>query len=170
MEKETTRTLTRAGVIAGLYIILTLSLNRIAFGVPLGPVYFQFRPGEALTVLPILFPEAVPALFMGVLISNLISQFGVLDIVFGSLLTLAAAYVTRKTRKHLLAWFSPVIFNALGVSIYVAYIITNQWLTPAYWLTYFQLVLSIGISEALVVFGLGLPLVAYLRKNMFGEY
>jgi len=170
MKQEMTRTLTRGGVIAALYVILTVSLGQLAFGWALGPVMFQFRPAEALTVLPILFPEAVPALFIGVLISNLISQFGWVDIVFGSLLTLAAAYVTRRTRNHLLAWFSPVIFNALGVSIYVAYFVVNQWWTPAYWLTYFQQVLSIGISETLVVFGLGLPLVAYLRKNMFGEY
>ncbi|HCF49612.1 MAG TPA: QueT transporter family protein [Syntrophomonas sp.] len=170
MKKELTRPLTRGGVIAALYVILTVSLGQLAQGLALGPVFVQFRPAEALTVLPILFPEAVPALFIGVLIANAISQFGWIDMVFGSLLTLVAAYVTRRTRTHLLAWFSPVIFNALGVSIYIAYFITNQWWTSAYWLAYFQQVLSIGISEALVVFGLGLPLIAYLRKNMFGEY
>ena len=90
--------------------------------------------------------------------------------ILGSLLTLAAAVVTRRMRTSLVAWFSPVIFNALGVSIYLAYFITNQWWTPTYWLAYFQQVLSIGISEALVVFGLGLPLITYLRKNIFGEY
>ena len=170
MKKDLIRPLTRGGVIAALYVVLTVSLGQLAFGLALGPVYFQFRPAEALTVLPILFPEAVPALFIGVFLANLISQFGWIDMVFGSLLTLAAAYVTRRTRTHLLAWFSPVIFNALGVSVYVAYFITNQWGTSAYWLAYLQQVLSIGISEALVVFGLGLPLVAYLRKNIFGEY
>lgn len=170
MKKDLIRPLTRGGVIAALYVIFTVSLGQLAFGLGFGPVLVQFRPAEALTVLPILFPEAVPALFIGVFLSNLISQFGWIDLVFGSLLTLIAAYVTRRTRTHLIAWFSPVIFNALGVSIYVAYFITNQWGTPAYWLAYFQQALSIGISEALVVFGLGLPLIAYLRKNIFGEY
>lgn len=170
MRKDISRPLTRGGVIAALYVILTVTLGQLAFGLALGPVFVQFRPAEALTVLPILFPEAVPALFIGVFLANLISQFGWIDMVFGSLLTLAAAFVTRRMRTGLIAWFSPVIFNALGVSIYVAFFITNQWGTNAYWLVYLQQALSIGISEALVVFGLGLPLIAYLRKNIYGEY
>lgn len=170
MKSGLNRPLTRGGMIAALYIILTVSLGQLAFGVALGPVLVQFRPAEALAPLPILFPEAVPALFLGALIANSISQFGWVDVVFGSLLTLAAAYVTRKTRGHLMAWLSPVLFNALGVSFYAAYFIANQWGTGTYWLAYFQQVLSIGLSEALVVFGLGLPFIAFLRKNILGEY
>lgn len=162
--------LTRGGLIAALYVILTVPLGQFAYGLPVGLLFIQFRPAEALTTLPIIFPEAVPALFVGVLIANLISQFGWVDLVFGSLLTLAAALVTRRMRGSLLAWFSPVFFNAIGVSAYVAYFISGQWGTKAYWLAYFQQILSIGISEALVVFGLGLPLLAFLRKNLFQEY
>lgn len=165
-----TKVLTRAGVIAALYVILTVSLGQLAFGVALGPILVQFRPAEALTVLPILFPEAVPAVFIGVLISNLISQFGWIDVVFGSLITLVAAAVTRRTRGSLLAWLSPVLLNALFVSVYVAWFITNQWGTSAYWVAYVQTALSIGISEALVVFFLGVPMIAYIRKAWFREY
>lgn len=168
MQKGLTRPLTRGGMIAALYVILTVSLGQLSYGLPLGPVLIQFRPAEALTVLPILFPEAVPALFLGVFIANI--PFGWVDMILGSLLTLGAAVITRKMRTSIIAWISPVIFNALGVSVYLAYFITNQWWTPTYWLAYFQQVLSIGISEALIVFGLGLPLVAYLRKNIFDEY
>lgn len=170
MKKELSRPLARGGMIAALYVILTISLGQLAFGVNLGPLLVQFRPAEALTALPLLFPEAVPALFIGAFIANLISQFGWIDLVFGSLLTLAAAAVTRKTRGHLVAWLSPVLFNALGVSVYVAYFISGRWGGGAYWLIYFQQVFAIGISEALVVFGLGLPLVAFLRKNVLKEY
>ena len=158
--------LARGGAIAALYVVMTVPLGFA--GLVFGPI--QFRPAEALTVLPILFPEAVPALFVGVLISNTISQFGLVDIVFGSLITLLAAVVTRIFRGSLIAYLSPVIFNALLVSIYVAAFTVEQWFTPVFWTMYSQTALSIGISQALVVFGLGLPLVLYLRKNYFREY
>jgi len=156
--------LTRGGLIAAVYVLMTMPFAQFAFG----PI--QFRPAEALTVLPILFPEAVPAVFVGVLISNTISQFGMIDIVFGSLISLAAALVTRWTRGSIIAWLSPVVFNALFVSVYVAWFIADEWWTAAYWLAYAQTAISIGISQAIVVFLLGLPLVAYIRKAFFREY
>lgn len=162
--------LVRGGAIAALYVVLTVPLGQIGFGIPLGPIMVQFRPAEALTMLPILFPEAIPAVFIGVLLSNLISQFGWIDVIFGSLITLAAALVTRWTRRTIAAWLSPILFNAFLISIYVAWFMTNQWGTAAYWTVYFQQALSIGLSQALVVFGLGLPLIAYIRKAFFREY
>lgn len=160
------RQLVRGGVIAALYIVLTLPLGFA--GLAYGPL--QFRPSEALTVLPILFPEAVPALFIAVMLANTISQFGLVDIVCGSLITLLAAVVTRLGRRSIIAYISPVVFNALLVSIYVAAFTANEWFTPAYWLVYSQTALSIALSQALVVFGLGMPLIVYLRKNLFQEY
>jgi uncharacterized membrane protein len=162
--------LTRGGVIAALYVVLTVSLGQLAYGINLGAIVIQFRPAEALTILPILFPEAIPAVFIGVLISNTISQFGLIDIVFGSLITLVAALVTRWTRTTIIAWLSPVVFNALFVSMYVAWFIAEEWWTQAYWIAYAQTAVSIGISQALVVFLLGLPLVAFIRKLYFKEY
>lgn len=164
MRDSLTSRLTRGGLIAALYVLMTMPLAQFAYG----PI--QFRPSEALTVLPILFPEAVPAVFIGVLISNTISQFGIIDIVFGSLITLIAALVTRWTRKSIIAWLSPVVFNALFIPVYVAWFITDEWWTSAYWIAYGQTALSIGISQALVVFLLGLPLVALVRKVYFKEY
>jgi len=164
MNDSITSKLTRGGLIAALYILFTMPLAQFAFG----PI--QFRPAEALTMLPILFPEAIPAVFIGVLVSNTISQFGLIDIVFGSLITLLAALVTRWTRKSIVAWLSPIIFNALLVSVYVAWFIADEWWTPAYWITYAQTAMSIGISQALVIFLLGLPLVAFVRKLYFKEY
>ena len=165
MNRESlTGQLTRGGFIAALYVLFTMPLAQFAFG----PI--QFRPSEALTVLPILFPEAVPAVFIGVLISNTISQFGIIDIVFGSLITLVAALVTRWTRKTIIAWLSPVVFNAIFVSMYVAWFIAEEWWTQAYWVAYAQTAVSIGISQALVVFLLGLPLIAFIRKLYFKEY
>jgi len=154
MQKNYTRWLTRGGVIAALYIIFTVPLQQVAFGIPLGPIVVQFRPAEALTVLPILFPEAVPAVCIGVLISNLISQFGWIDVFFGSLITLTAALVTRLTRGTVIAWLSPIVLNAFMVSVYVAWFIAGQWWTSVYWVTFTQQVISIGISQTIISLGL----------------
>ena len=71
----TTQRLCRAGIIAALYVALTYAFMTFAFG-PL-----QIRPAEALCILPLFFPEAVPALFVGCLLSNIVSQYRVFDIV-----------------------------------------------------------------------------------------
>lgn len=170
MKKDLTRILTRGGVIAALYVILTVPLGQLGMGIALGPFIIQFRPAEALTMLPLLFPEAVPAVFIGVMVSNLISQFGWIDVVFGSVITLVAAGVTWKTRGSIVAWLSPVVFNALFISVYVAWFIAGEWGSDAYWLAYIQNAISIGVSQTLVVFGLGIPLLAFIRKAYLHEY
>lgn len=144
------RHMTRVALIAGVYVVVTILLAPISFG----PI--QLRVSEALTVLPILFPEAIPALFIGVLISNVFGGLGIYDIVFGSLITLVAAYFSWRFRHSVLAYFSPIVFNGLFVSLYLHLLF--QW---PYWLT----VLSISVSEAIVVFALGVPLIRYLRSR-----
>jgi len=170
VDKNLTRYLTRGAVIAALYVLLTIPLGQLGFGIPLGPILVQFRPAEALTVLPILLPEAVPAVFIGVLLSNLISQFGWIDVVFGSLTTLVAALVTRKTRGSIVAWLSPVFFNAAFISMYAAWFMAGPWGTPTWWTAYWQTALSIAASQAVVVFLLGVPLVAFVRRALPREY
>jgi uncharacterized membrane protein len=144
------RYITRVGVIAGVYVVVTVLLAPISFG----PI--QLRISEALTVLPIIFPEAVSALFIGVLISNIYGGLGMYDVVFGSIITLIAAYVSWRFRHNTIAYLSPVVFNGLFVSLYLHMLF--KW---PYWLT----VLSISASEAVVVFALGFPLIRYLRPR-----
>jgi uncharacterized membrane protein len=146
-----TKVLVRAGIIAALYVAVTIVLAPISFSA------IQFRVSEALTVLPILFPEAVPALFVGVLVANILGGVGLVDIIGGSLTTLLAAYVTYRYRKNIIAYLSPIVLNALLVSAYLHAIFDLP-----YWLT----VLSIGVSEAVVVFVIGYPLVRFLQKKM----
>ena len=62
---KTTRFIVRSSVIAALYAALTLVLAPVAYG----PV--QFRVSEALTILPLFFPEAIPGLFVGCFIANI---------------------------------------------------------------------------------------------------
>lgn len=79
--------LAQAAVIAALYTVLTLVA--VAMNLAFGPV--QFRFSEALTILPVFTPAAIPGLTLGCVLSNLWSSFGLADIIFGSLATLLAA-------------------------------------------------------------------------------
>src|SRR5690554_1908236 len=96
--KRSVQFLTRSAVIAAAYLVLTLPLPQIAFG------HIQFRLAEALTVLAAITPSAIPGLFVGCLISNLMNpqNLGPVDIVFGSLATLLAAWLTWQMNVKLL--------------------------------------------------------------------
>ena len=115
MKKFTTLKLARAGLIAGLYVAISL----ITFPIASGAV--QIRLSEALCFLPLIYFEAVPALFIGCALSNLITGCALFDIIFGSLVTLVSALLTyfigktiKKTPlKIILGGFFPVILNAL---------------------------------------------------------
>ena len=89
MKRFTVRELASAGLIASLYTVLSLVFMPISFGV------YQVRIAEALTVLPFLTRAAIPGLYIGCLLANIIGGMGWLDIVFGPLITLAAAFLTR---------------------------------------------------------------------------
>lgn len=113
-----TTILTRAAIIAALYAALTLLLAPMSFGL------VQVRVSEALTLLPVLMPEAVPALFVGCLLANFLGGATALDVVFGALATLLAAVCTRLLRRRLLpAMLMPVLFNGaiVGTVVYFAY-------------------------------------------------
>ena len=86
MKKLTTKMLCRAGIIAALYVALTYAFGALAYN-----GFLQIRPAEALTILPLFFPEAIPALYIGCMLSNIASPFWVYDVFVGSLATLAAA-------------------------------------------------------------------------------
>ena len=107
----TPRSLCMSAVIAALYAALTLLLAPISYG----PI--QLRLSEALTLLPMVLPQAVPGLFVGCLIANLYTGM-MTDIIFGSLATLLAAagtYLLR--RKPVLAAACPVISNGVIVGL-----------------------------------------------------
>ena len=122
MKKTNIRYLVYAAATAALYVLLTY-LSAL-FGMASGAV--QLRLSEALTILPVFFPAAVPGLFVGCIIANLISGGAVLDIVFGSLATLLGAVFTRYLGKRFpiaFAFIPPVFFNTLIVPpvIYLVY-------------------------------------------------
>ena len=107
----TTRSLCVSAVIAALYAALTLLLAPISYG------GVQCRLSEAMTLLPMILPQAIPGLFVGCLIANLYTGM-ITDIIFGSLATLIAAIGTYLLRKKpLLAAACPVLANAVIVGL-----------------------------------------------------
>ena len=111
MNKRTAiRSIALSAVIAAVYTALTMSLPMLSYG----PV--QLRFSEALTVLPFFLPEAVPGLFLGCVIANLFSPFGIADVIFGSIATLLAALWTSKLKNPWFAPLPPVISNAVIIA------------------------------------------------------
>lgn len=152
------------GIIAGTYAALTLVAS--AMNLAYGPV--QFRFSEALTILPFLFPGTAPGLFLGCFAANLLSPYGPLDVVIGTLATLLAALLTQRTDKAWLALLSPVLFNGVLVGGMIAWYevgFTAQFL-PVFALN----ALWVALGEAVVVFLLGglllkkVPRSEYLRQ------
>lgn len=122
------RYMARAAVIAALYAAVTLLLAPISYG------QVQLRISEALTILPVLTGAAVPGLFLGCLIANLLGGASALDVIFGSLATLMAALCTRSLRKTPpLAALPPVLFNAFIVGGVLSYTLNlPYWATAGY--------------------------------------
>jgi uncharacterized membrane protein len=172
------RKVATAGIIAAVYGALTFVVLLIPGGIGWGPV--QFRPSEALVVVAVLTPSAIPGLAIGSALANLTSvaslgAVGFLDVVFGSLGTLLGAmWSWRFRRRTWLALLGPVIFNALIVPAYLPAMLRVAGvggvplfgisLSSSWLLLYGAGVLSIGVSEAIVVFGLGWPLLTLLRR------
>ena len=151
-QTQATRRLARGAVIAALYTALTLLLAPISYG------QLQVRLSEALTLLPILLPEAVPALAIGCLLSNILGGCTIFDIVFGTLATLLAALCTRRLRgKFWLAAAMPVAFNGIIVGAVVHYCYS-----PAFPLPLCMLTVSIG--EAIACMIVGPLLIGALRR------
>ena len=113
--KRNTLTLTRAALIAALYVILTFVSQM--FGLASGVI--QIRLSETLTVLPLLYKEAIPGLWIGCIIANILTGCAPWDVIFGSLATLIGAmgtyYIGRK--KPMLGPIFPIISNMVIVPL-----------------------------------------------------
>ena len=117
MKKINVRYITQSAIIAALYVALTLLFQPISFG----PV--QVRIAEILCVLPFFTPAAVPGLFVGCLIGNVLgSNLGPIDVGLGSLATLAAAFLASRIKKWWLLPLPAVVINAfvVGFVLYIA--------------------------------------------------
>ena len=162
----TTKRLCRAGIIAALYVALTYAFAPFAFGL------LQIRPAEALCILPLFFPEAVSALYIGCMLSNLTSPYFVYDVFVGSLATLFAAFGTytvgrffkKDSLKLLWGGIFPVLFNALIIPLIIVFLCNNLGGYTNLSMAYFTFAFSIFISEAVWVYALGSPLYFGIKK------
>lgn len=128
MKNKNVLFLTQAAMIAAIYVVLTFVAN--AFG--LANSFIQVRFSEALTILPFFTPAAIPGLFIGCLLSNILTGCALLDIIFGSIATLIGAIFTYRLRKfRWLAPVPPIISNAIIVPFILkyAYAIEPVWLS-----------------------------------------
>ena len=161
MKTSKTQFLTQAAVIAALYVVLTIIAN--IFG--LANYVIQVRFSEALTILPFFTPAAIPGLFIGCLLSNLLTGCLPLDIIFGSLATLLGALGTYALRKQKwLAPIPPIAANVLIVPFILAYVYQFEGSIPYFMVT-------VGIGEVISCGILGMILLNTLlkyEKHLFG--
>lgn len=154
-----------AGVIAALYAALTIALAPISYG------EIQFRIAEVLCIMPFFFPAAVPGLFVGCIIANMFSPYGLLDMIAGSFASLFAALCTmliagmgkEKIFVKAFACFPPVAFNAVIIGAVIAWTITEG--ASEFWAALVTFGLWVGFGQLVVLYALGLPLLVYLPKT-----
>ena len=147
------------GIIAALYILLTMLSS--LFGLSSGMV--QVRFSEMLTILPVFFPAAVPGLFVGCLLANLLTGAALWDVVFGAVATLLGAVGTRLLRKNrYLSCVPPILANTLIVPLVL---IKVYGLSAAYPF----LMLTVFIGEFISCGLLGQILYDVLRRTKIGK-
>ena len=146
--------LTQAAMIAAIYIVLTFVFKPISFG------EIQVRIAEALTILPVFTPAAIPGLFIGCLLGNTIGGAALPDIIFGSLATLFGAVGTYMLckQKPIIATLPPIIANVLIIPFILRYAYAVPIAIPL-------LMIFILVGEVLSAMGLGLLLHKALNKN-----
>ena len=153
--------LVQAAMIAALYVVLTFIANALG----LASSVIQVRFSEALTILPYFTPAAVPGLFIGCLLSNILTGCALPDIIltgcalpdiiFGSLATLIGAVFTRKLRKYKwLAPVPPIVANAVIVPFVLLYAYGIQPLWFSFITVTVGEIISCGILGMLLLFAL----------------
>lgn len=173
----------QVGVIAAVYAACTLIALLFLGSLAWGPV--QFRVSEALCVLALFTPAAVPGLTLGCAIANIANiafsgtgMLGLLDVIFGSLATCAGAAFTWKMRgRPAVALAGPVIANALIVPAYLPILLqatgfytipfTSISLDGAWPFMYLFGLVATGVGEAVIMYVLGYPLGKSLARTPY---
>ena len=153
--KNKTRFLTTSAMIAALYVVFTeiSALLGISSGV------IQFRLSEMFSVLPIFTPAAIPGVFIGCIISNILAGGIIWDVVFGSLASLLGALGTWLLRKKsvYLAPVPTILANMIIVPFVLRYAYGVEGTIPFFMLT-------VGFGEFVTAGILGVFLAKTLKK------
>lgn len=160
MKKLSARELTLAAAVGAVYVVLGYFGNifNLTFGV------VQCRFSEALTVLPFLSPITTWGLFIGCVITNLLSPYGPLDMIFGPLATLLAALLTTRCKRKWLAPLPPVLCNAVIIGALIAFQEAGFSFSGAFSAAFLYNALTIGAGQVLACYGLGLPLLSVMER------
>ncbi len=145
--------LVQAAMIAALYVVLTYIANAMG----LASSAIQIRFSEALTILPYFTPAAIPGLFVGCFLSNILTGCAIPDIIFGSIATLIGALLTRRLRKY--KWLAPVP-PILANTLIVPFVLLYAYGIQPLWLSF----ITVGIGEVISCGVLGMLLLIVLEK------
>lgn len=152
MKENKTRNLVFGALIAAIYVVLTMLFRPISYG----PI--QFRISEALCVLPYFTPAAVPGVFIGCLISNLLGGAVPMDVVFGSVATLIGAIGSRAVRgNRWLVSLPPILANMLIIPWVLRFAYGSEDLV-------WYMMVTVGAGEVLAIGVLGQGLITVLAK------
>lgn len=158
---QTTKKIVRAALIAALYAALSMAAFPIASGA------IQFRISEGLTLLPLVFPEAIAGVFVGCIVTNLITGCMWVDTVFGSIITLIAAILTYFVGKYLRKTWLKIFVGGLFP------VLLNSFLLPVVWTfcygleyTYFIQAAFLLLGESVSVYAVGIPVIIAINKYL----
>ncbi|MBC8572903.1 QueT transporter family protein [Jingyaoa shaoxingensis] len=159
MKNKGTLFMVQAAAIAAVYVVLTTVFAAFSFG------EVQVRISEALTILPVFTPAAIPGLFVGCLISNFLGGAILLDVIFGSIATLIGAVFTWKLRNSSkwLAPLPPIVANAIIVPFTLYYGYGVNLPIPF-------MMLTVGIGEVISCGVLGMILYGALNKYRYAIF
>ena len=153
MKNKSTLYLVQAAAIGAIYVVLTLIFAPFSFG------EVQVRISEALTILPFFTPVAIPGLFVGCIIANILGGCIPVDIIFGSIATLLGAIFTYKLRNksRWLAPLPPIIANTVIVPFVLYYGYGVNLPIPF-------MMLTVGVGEIISCAVIGMILLNALSK------
>lgn len=153
MKNKSVLFMTQAAMIAAVYVVLTVLFAPFGFG------EVQVRIAEALTILPVFTPAAIPGLCIGCLIGNLIGGAVLPDIIFGSLATLIGAYGTYLLRRQhrFLVSLPPILANTIIIPFVLRYAYGLAIPIPF-------MMLTVGLGECISCGALGMVLFSTLEK------
>lgn len=153
MKNKNVAFMTQAAMIAAIYVVLTYVFAPFSFG------EVQIRIAEALTILPVFTPAAIPGLFVGCIVGNILGGAILPDIIFGSIATLIGAFFTYQLRnkKRFLAPLPPIIANTVIVPFVLRYGYGVALPIPF-------MMLTVGVGEVVGCGVLGLVLYTALNR------
>ncbi|RGT88370.1 QueT transporter family protein [Coprococcus comes] len=153
MKNKNVAFMTQAAMIAAIYVVLTYVFAPFSFG------EVQIRIAEALTILPVFTPAAIPGLFVGCIVGNILGGAILPDIIFGSIATLIGAFFTYQLRNksRFLAPLPPIIANTVIVPFVLRYGYGVALPIPF-------MMLTVGVGEVVGCGVLGLVLYTALNR------